>query len=243
MQSLKNGLMLLLIFSLNLRILVTPTESAAQQIGKVNFDPEVSCASILDTFRVDIAVDSNFYNIHCFRVKIDFDRDFMNIDTIFEGPLLQNSGSTFFYYKDTAGVYDIFNCIYDPVEGYSNGPGVLATIQFIAGNNVGVGLLYFAYAILQDTALNPIPHDYANGYVILCGPEGCNFGDVNNDGGLDVGDVVYLINYLYKNGPVPIPFLVIGDVTCDFIVDVGDVVYMINYLFRNGPEPCNPCGS
>jgi len=61
-------------------------------------------------------------------------------------------------------------------------------------------------------------------------------GDVSGDGVVDVGDVVYLINYLYKNGSPPYP-LVAGDVNADGIVDVGDVVYLINYLFKNGPPP------
>ena len=63
-------------------------------------------------------------------------------------------------------------------------------------------------------------------------------GDANKDGVVDVGDVVYLINYLYKNGPAPVPILKAGDASCDGVVDVGDVVYLINYLFKNGPEPC-----
>jgi hypothetical protein len=63
-------------------------------------------------------------------------------------------------------------------------------------------------------------------------------GDVNGDGVIDLGDVVYLINYLYKGGPAPDP-LWVGDVNCDGIVDLGDVVYLINYLYRGGPPPCN----
>lgn len=61
-------------------------------------------------------------------------------------------------------------------------------------------------------------------------------GDVNTDGVIDVGDVVYLINYLYKNGSAPF-MLILGDVTRDGHVDVGDVVYLINYLFKNGEPP------
>lgn len=61
-------------------------------------------------------------------------------------------------------------------------------------------------------------------------------GDCNRDGVIDVGDVVYLINYLFKSGPVPNP-LPSGDVNNDSVVDVGDVVYLINYLFKNGPTP------
>jgi hypothetical protein len=62
-------------------------------------------------------------------------------------------------------------------------------------------------------------------------------GDVNHDLAVDVGDVIYLVNYLYSGGPEPLP-LESGDVNCDGIVNVGDVVYLVNYLFRGGPPPC-----
>jgi hypothetical protein len=61
-------------------------------------------------------------------------------------------------------------------------------------------------------------------------------GDANGDWNVDVGDVVYLVNYLYKHGPPPDP-LESGDATCEGMVEVGDVVYLINYLFRSGPTP------
>ncbi|MGB7061293.1 MAG: lectin like domain-containing protein [Candidatus Zixiibacteriota bacterium] len=67
-------------------------------------------------------------------------------------------------------------------------------------------------------------------------------GDVNADGIVDVGDVVYLVSYLYKSGPPPEcePINECGDVNLDDIVDVGDVLYLVNYLYRNGPSPGNP---
>jgi len=61
-------------------------------------------------------------------------------------------------------------------------------------------------------------------------------GDCNGDGIINVGDVLYLINYLYKNGPMPLPFWT-GDVNCDREINLADVVYLINYLFRQGPAP------
>jgi M6 family metalloprotease-like protein len=61
-------------------------------------------------------------------------------------------------------------------------------------------------------------------------------GNTNSDETVDVGDVVYLINYLYKNGSPPVPQEA-GDTNCDGLVDVGDVVYLINYLFKGGPPP------
>lgn len=61
-------------------------------------------------------------------------------------------------------------------------------------------------------------------------------GDANVDGEITIDDVVYLISWLYREGPAPDPLLA-GDATCDGEVDVDDVVYLISYLFRNGPPP------
>jgi len=63
-------------------------------------------------------------------------------------------------------------------------------------------------------------------------------GDTNTDGVTDLEDVLYLINYLYKNGPVPVPILQVGDVDCDGVVDLGDVLYLISYLYKGGLPPC-----
>jgi hypothetical protein len=61
-------------------------------------------------------------------------------------------------------------------------------------------------------------------------------GDANGDGVVSPGDVVYLINYLFRDGPPPIPF-VAGDANGDGDVGPGDIVYLLNYLFRDGPPP------
>ena len=64
-------------------------------------------------------------------------------------------------------------------------------------------------------------------------------GDATGDGVVDLGDIVYEINYVFRNGPPPVPRAV-GDVNCDGIEDLGDIVYKINYVFRGGPPPCSP---
>ena len=61
-------------------------------------------------------------------------------------------------------------------------------------------------------------------------------GDVNADGIINVGDVVSLVNYLYRGGGEPCP-VEAGDVTGDGIVNVGDVVFLVNYLYRGGNPP------
>ncbi|MGB7061143.1 MAG: LamG-like jellyroll fold domain-containing protein [Candidatus Zixiibacteriota bacterium] len=64
-------------------------------------------------------------------------------------------------------------------------------------------------------------------------------GDANGDGIVDVADVVYLVSYLYRNGPTPDPEWV-GDCNCDDIIDVADIVYLVSYLYRGGPPPGYP---
>ncbi|UCB51519.1 MAG: dockerin type I repeat-containing protein, partial [Candidatus Zixiibacteriota bacterium] len=63
-------------------------------------------------------------------------------------------------------------------------------------------------------------------------------GDANGDQLIDVGDVVFLVNYLYKGDIPPAPWEA-GDANCDGEVDLGDVVYLINYLYKGGDAP--PC--
>ena len=69
-------------------------------------------------------------------------------------------------------------------------------------------------------------------------------GDPNEDGVTNVGDVVYLVSYLYKAGPSPQPTDCVGDANSDDIVNVGDIVYLVAYLYGGGPAPdpncCNP---
>ncbi len=63
-------------------------------------------------------------------------------------------------------------------------------------------------------------------------------GDASNDSLVDLGDVLFLINYLYKNGPDPC-VMEAADPDADCKVDLGDVLYLINFLYREGspPEP------
>jgi hypothetical protein len=56
---------------------------------------------------------------------------------------------------------------------------------------------------------------------------------------VDIGDLTYLIGYLYLEGPEPQP-LSAANVDCDpqSIVDIGDLTYLIAYLYLTGPDPC-----
>jgi len=64
-------------------------------------------------------------------------------------------------------------------------------------------------------------------------------GDCNDDTEINILDIIFLINYKYKDGPEPEPF-VSGDVNADGSINILDIVYLINYKYKEGPAPnCN----
>jgi len=67
-----------------------------------------------------------------------------------------------------------------------------------------------------------------------------NRGNVDGDGGdqVNVGDLTYLVDYLFRGGPPP-PCTEEANVDGDLLeqVNVGDLTYLVDYLFRAGPPP------
>jgi hypothetical protein len=64
-------------------------------------------------------------------------------------------------------------------------------------------------------------------------------GDVFIPSGLlDIGDVVFLVNYILKGGPAPDP-ICMGDLALphDDMVDMSDLIYLVQYLYYAGPPP------
>jgi hypothetical protein len=72
-------------------------------------------------------------------------------------------------------------------------------------------------------------------------PGGYVAGDANADGIVNVGDVVYLINFVFKLGSPPFPYSA-GDANCDYQANVADAVYLINHIFKGGDPPQEGCG-
>ena len=72
--------------------------------------------------------------------------------------------------------------------------------------------------------------DYLNGGFTW----GC--ADVNSDGAVNILDIIFLLNYRYKSGPVPETYQHC-DVNGDYFVNILDIVYLINYMYKEGPRP------
>jgi hypothetical protein len=67
----------------------------------------------------------------------------------------------------------------------------------------------------------------------------CIPGDANGNTIINILDITYLINYVYKGGPAPIPYaLCSGDPNCNCVINILDITYLISYLYKGGPPPC-----
>jgi hypothetical protein len=61
-------------------------------------------------------------------------------------------------------------------------------------------------------------------------------GDVDGSGSVNVADVSYLTDYLFRGGPAP-PLDCAANVDGNNGVNVADLTYLIQYLWQGGPEP------
>jgi len=80
-----------------------------------------------------------------------------------------------------------------------------------------------------------------NGGDVGAGGIGCYLcGDINGDGAINVGDAVYIVNYLFRSGPPPASPET-SDLNCNGTLNIGDAVYIVAYIFKSGPAPCADC--
>lgn len=64
-------------------------------------------------------------------------------------------------------------------------------------------------------------------------------GNVDDNGLINILDIVFIINFKYKSGPEPYP-LESADANFDMEINILDIVYLINYLYKQGPDPVCP---
>jgi len=65
-------------------------------------------------------------------------------------------------------------------------------------------------------------------------------GDANNDGDVNILDITYINNFLYKEGPAPV-CRASADPNNDCLIDILDIVFLINYKYKSGPPPICGC--
>ena len=122
--------------------------------------------------------------------------------------------------------------------------------------NMGISQIGFmdGLEIPNDNVTPPVPLPEAHNLIIIgdqavrpiLGPAGSveirrGFirGDANKDDGVDIGDPVFMLEYIFKGGSVP-PCMDAADTNNDTRVDISDPIFLLNYLFLGGPQPSEP---
>jgi len=156
------------------------------------------------------------------------------------------------YIRDDAGFSEVY---YDntwhrldaiiTLTGYTHS----VTREFISADNNPVGgwtydwnssslsedSLYFITATATD--VNGRSAMASSMSLYKCGGNGV-LGDYNDDGVSNIGDALFLIDFIYKDGPPPTGGAGRGDANCDGNIDINDVIYIIKYVLSKGDEPC-----
>ncbi len=71
-------------------------------------------------------------------------------------------------------------------------------------------------------------------------PENWICGDADGDLVVAYDDIQYLIDFIYEEGPAPIP-LRSGDLNGDCVINILDINYLSNFLYHSGPDPLCDC--
>jgi thermitase len=133
-----------------------------------------------------------------------------------------------------------------PLEAYTYYPD-------ITDADDSVHTIYYALhpnwcIVRNDSLIGTAPNGFYSGNIRVfvmdyCSDDMLTFtlivqrcGDADGNGVVNLLDITYLINYLYKGGPVPNP-PGIADVNSDGAVNILDITYLIAYLYKGGPAP------
>lgn len=136
-------------------------------------------------------------------------------------------GETLFRNEATSGAFPDSNTLViqpDTIPGYDDGYRLSAAFVDIDSDgdrDVFVGE--------EDGGLNFYRRDGGTSFMR---------GDVNASGSITAADVIYLVNYVFKAGPAPVPVAAAGDVNCSGTITAADIIYLVGYVFKGGPPPC-----
>ena len=65
-------------------------------------------------------------------------------------------------------------------------------------------------------------------------------GDVNVSGSITSADVIYLVNFVFRAGPTPLPVEAAGNINGLGEITSADIIYLVNYVYKGGPAPVQP---
>lgn len=138
------------------------------------------------------------------------------------------SGQTYHIYRRNGSSNGSFFRIDDP-SGLLSNPGVISGPYI---DNTVDGTSSYDYLIIaENSSAIKGPHsDIMTQLSIsfLCG-------DVDNNGEMNILDIIFLINFKYKEGPEP-DYNESAEVNGDGDINILDIIYLINFRYKDGPD-------
>ncbi len=131
--------------------------------------------------------------------------------------------------------------------GYTGGTGTISWND-LNGDLDGSGLTLSSDGILSGTPPAEITVGFTANASDGCGASSqqpltveispaYTCGDLNDDGEIaDIADLVYLVDYMFTEGPPPI-FIQSADFDGDDEITIADLVFLVDYMFNSGPPP------
>jgi hypothetical protein len=182
-------------------------------------------------------------NFGIYGVHENSSSDFTGAAGVNGWPDLQvRSGSPFNGKVPTVSVFDILPgaqtiCTYNSYSSNPTYQGKPAGVLYETSKGKRIALSFPIYYLTESSAealMKKVAETF--GIAIIPRP----YGDANNDWKVNLMDVSFIINYLYRHGPAPFD-LNYCDVNGNCNINLLDVAYIINYLYRSGPAPVEGC--
>jgi subtilisin family serine protease len=170
-------------------------------------------------------------------------KDIVTLISGFKYPQFTNIEQT---WPNTAGI------IFEDVDrdGRNEFLSILYSGNFLTTENVERGLIAFlgTYVFFEHFGVPSLKDQWSmyyndirrsNSVLPLNGENLFIRGDSNSDGAIDIGDAVFILNYLFLGENAP-SCLDAADVNDDGIIEITDAVNLLNYLFSGGKAPHSP---
>ncbi len=183
-------------------------------------------------------------------VTLSWDSADLHVDSVsFAGGRLQSTGTS--GWSSTANIVSIYAVAFGDLVPI--GSGLLATVWF--GYSTGIdaqivsidtitlvqGQAEYRTTFSDATSQYFIPQ-FTGGQLELV-QTGCCIADRGNvdgspDDAIDIGDLVFLVNYMFNDGAIPV-CAEEADIDGNGAQDIGDLVTLVNYMFNDGPSPAS----
>jgi hypothetical protein len=201
---------------------IAPVGLGSAAVGpapQLYIDPSESNVWVRQIFSVNITI-LNIEDLYGFEFKLNYNTTILDCVEVIEGPFLKSAGSTYILKQeinDTLGLAEFAVSLYGTETGVT-GSGVLATLKFNA-TGVGSSLLHLFDTLLGNSSALSIEHLVYDGSVkITLIP-----GDVNNDGVVDIFDLV-LVGIAFGSEPGDPNWDERADLNGDGFVNILDAV-------------------